>query len=352
MTAPQQAKQAALKRGTGPLFLAPDVDGARAHFGKKGLVSKNRLMPAAEAVRRFVHDGDYLASGGFGTNRIATALLHEILRQGKKNLGLAGHTMTHDFQLLCAGECISRCDVAYIVGLEARGLSPNARRLVEGGQIELCEWTNASLAWRFRAAAMGVSFLPARVMLGTDTFEHSAAIEVTCPFTGQKYAALPALYPDVALIHVHTATPSGDAIIEGLTVADIELAQASKHVIISAEEIVPEEELRMRPHRITIPSIFVDAVVEAPFGSYPGNMPYRYFSDEEHLAEWLRVEKDPDEFKTFLDTYIYGCRDFSEYLNKCGGLNRIVELRRQEYLIRKAEENGMSGDYTSEDTEQ
>ena len=331
-----------LRRGSGALFMDPDVEKARTFFEKKGLARHNRLMSVPEAVSQFVHDGDYLASGGFGTNRIATALLHEIVRQGRKNLGLAGHTMTHDFQILCAGECVGRCDAAYIVGLEARGLSRNARRLIESGKMELCEWTNAALAWRLRAAAMGISFIPARVMLGTDTFEHSAAVEIECPFTGQKYAALPALYPDVALIHVHTATPSGDARIEGLTVADIELAQASKRVIISAEEIVPEEEMRRRPDRVSIPSMFVDAVVEVPFGSYPGNMPYRYFSDEEHLRQWLEAEEDPDTFRQFLDKYLYGVKDFHEYLELCGGVKRIIELRRREYLIDGAEGNSSS----------
>jgi glutaconate CoA-transferase subunit A len=170
-------------------------------------------------------------------------------------------------------------------------------------------------------------------MLGTDTFKYSAAIEVECPFTGQKYAALPALWPDVALIHVHQADPTGNCIIEGLTVADVELSQAAKRVIISAEEVVPEEQMRMWPDRVTIPATLVDAVVEAPFGGYPGNMPNRYFSDEEHLREWLAAEKDPETFKAFLDKYIYGTRDFYEYLELCGGINRIIALRREELML-------------------
>lgn len=319
-----------LKKGTGPLFVDPNVEKAREFFAARHIGRSNKLMSAADAVAKFVHDGDYIASGGFGSNRISTVLLHEIVRQGRKNLGLAGHTTTHDFQILCAGQCISRCDVAYIVGLEARGLSRNARRLIEAGQMELCEWTNAALAWRLRAGAMGISFIPARIMLGTDTFDKSAAIEVICPFTGQKYAALPALWPDVAIIHVHRADPTGNARIDGLTTADIELSQASKCVLISAEEIVPESEMRVRPDQISIPATLVDAVVEAPFGSYPGNMPYRYFSDEDHLKEWLDAEKDPETFKTFIDKYIYGTKDFYEYFNLCGGLARINELRRQE----------------------
>jgi glutaconate CoA-transferase subunit A len=320
-------------KGTGPLFADPNVEKAREFFGARRLAGTNKLVSAAEAVRKYVPDGCYVASGGFGSNRISTILLHEIVRQHKKHLGLAGHTATHDFQLLCAGGCVDRCDVAYIVGLEARGLSRHARRLIESGKIELCEWTNAALAWRLRAAAMGVSFIPSRIMLGTDTFAHSAAIEVTCPFTGQKYAALPALWPDVALIHVHQADPTGNSRIEGLTTADIELSQASRHVLVSAEEIVTEEQMRSRPDLISIPATLVDAVVEAPFGCYPGNMPYRYFSDEEHLKAWLDAEKDEPTFDAFLDKYIYGTKDFYEYLNLCGGIPRINELRRQELML-------------------
>ncbi len=321
------------KRGKGELFTDPNVEKAREFFSKKKATAKNKLVSVSDAIRTFVKDGAYITTGGFSTNRIPTALLHEIVRQGRKDLGLSAHAMTHAFQILCAGECVSRCDVAYIIGLEIRGRSRNARRLVESGKMKLCEWTNAATAWRMRAAAMGVSFIPARVMLGTDTFEYSAAAEVECPFTGQKYAALPALYPDVALIHVHRADPSGNAEIEGATVADLELSQASKHVIISTEEVVPEEVMRRRPDRITIPALLVDAVVEVPFGSYPGNMIYRYFSDERHLKEWLDAEEDPDTFKAFLDKYIYGTKDFYEYLELCGGIRRMCELRREEFML-------------------
>jgi len=317
-------------RGSGPLFTDPDVERARAFFAAKPPKLTCKLMTAKDAVAEFIHDGDYVASGGFGSNRISAILLHEIVRQRRKNLGVAGHTMTHDFQILCAGECISRCDAAYIVGLEARGLSPNARRQIQDGRIQLCEWTNASLAWRLRAAAMGISFIPCRVMLGTDTFAHSAAVEIECPFTGQKYAALPALYPDVAIIHVHRADPMGNCQIDGIEIADVELAQAAKHVLISAEEIISEDVIRNDPGRTRIPATVVDAVIEAPYGSYPGNMPGRYFADEAHLHRWLEVEKDPAAFAAFLHEHIHGVRDFYEYLDKCGGLARVMELAREE----------------------
>lgn len=319
-----------LARGSGSLLTDPDPEKIRAHFKAKKKTSTDKLTSVTDAVERFIPDGCYLASGGFGSNRIATALLHEIVRQGKRDLGVAGHTMTHDFQILCAGECISRCDAAYIVGLEARGLSRNARKQIESGKIELCEWTNGALAWRLRAAAMGVSFIPARTMLGTDTFSHSAAIEIKCPFTGQTYAALPALYPDVALIHVHRADVTGNAQIDGLTVADIELSQAAKYVVISTEKIVSEAEMRRHPDRTQIPGLLVDAVVEVPYGAYPANMPGLYYSDEAHLAAWLEAEEDSSAFKDFLQKYIFTPQNHAEYLDLCGGAERLEELRRLE----------------------
>lgn len=322
-----------LDQGVNPLFMDPDPDKAREFFAAKSRAMVDKRMTEKEAVERFVPDGAYLAIGGFGANRIPNVIVHEIVRQRKKNLGFLGHTSTHDFQVLCAGKVFNRVDVAYIVGLEARGLSPNARRYMESGEVQVTEWSNYALAARLRAAAEGVSFAIVRCMLGTDTFKMSAAKLVECPFTGKKYAAVPALWPDVAAIHVHEADMYGNAVIRGISVADLELARASKHVIISTERLVPNSAIRDNPTATSIPFYLVDAVVEAPYGSYPGNMPYLYFSDEEHLAEWLRVEKDPEEFEKFLDYYIYGVSNFQEYLVRCGGLRRIEELQRLERFV-------------------
>lgn len=321
------------------LFSRPDSDEARADFAQKprGLIDK--VMSVSEAVQRFVHDGDYFASGGFGVNRIPTAILHEILRQGRQKLSFAGHTATHDFQVLCAGNLtgrgltLAKVDVAYIVGLEARGLSPHARRVIESGTVECVEWSNYTLALRLAAAAMGVPFVPARSLLGTDTFAHSPAKLIECPFTGEKLAAIPALYPDVAAIHVHEADRYGNCRFIGTSVADVELARASKRVIITCERLVPHDEMRREPHRTQIPFLCVDAVCEVPYGSFPGNMPGEYFSDEDHLKLWLEVEKDPAAFSQFLDDHIFGVKDFADYLELCGGLRRLQELRQREFLL-------------------
>jgi glutaconate CoA-transferase subunit A len=180
---------------------------------------------------------------------------------------------------------------------------------------------------------MGVPFLPTRTMLGTDTFRRSGARAITCPFTGERLTALPALYPDVAAIHVHEADRYGNCRIGGTTVADLDLAKAAKKPIITYERLIPSDDIRGDPSRTVIPFYCVDAVCETPYGSYPGNMPYEYFSDEKHLRLWLEAEKDLEVFRKFLDTYIHEVKNFSEYLQLCGGLERMQELRRQEFLL-------------------
>lgn len=330
-----------LSQGTGVLFGDPSAERARQCFANKPRALTDKVMTVAESVRRFVRDGDYFASGGFGCARIPTAVLHEILRQGRQRLQFAGHTSTHDFQILCAGNgmgngvTLAAVDIAYVVGLEARGLSSHARRVVESGNIACTEWSNYTLALRFKAAAMGVPFLPVRSLLGTDTFRHSAACVVSCPFTNTKVALIPALYPDVAAIHVHEADRYGNCRIRGTTVADFDLARAAKRLIITCERLIPSDDIRRDPSCTIIPFYCVDAVCEVPYGSYPGNMPYEYYSDEEHISQWLVAEKEEATFRAFLEKYIYGVGDFLEYWQRCGGLARMQELRHQELLLHR-----------------
>lgn len=323
----------AIFEGRGTLFTDPDPDHAREFFRKKSRAMTNKQMSVKDAVAKFVHDGDYLAIGGFGGVRVPVAAMHEIVRQGRKKLKLSGHTATHDFQILAAGECFDRCDVAYVVGLEARGVSKNARRYMEGGRVECTEWTNAGMAWRFKAAALGVPFLIGRQGLGTDGIKWSASKVITCPYTGKKFATFPALYPDVAIIHAHEADAYGNANIRGIIIADDDIARAAKYLIITCERIVPTEKFRDNPNLTSIPYFCVDAVCEVPYGGYPGNMAYEYFSDEEHLKEWLEVEENPEEFKKFLQKNIYGVKDFNEYLALHGGEKKMKELRDKENLV-------------------
>jgi glutaconate CoA-transferase subunit A len=326
-----------IDEGQGPLFMDPDPDKARAFFRTKKRKMKNKVMELRDAIKEFVHDGDYLGMGGFGANRTPVAACHEIVRQGRKKMGFAGHTATHDMEVLSAGEVYDRLDVAYVVDLEARGLSPCSRKYVESGKVEVTEWTNYSLTARLKAAAMGVPFVPIRNIMGTDTFKYSASKIIECPYTGKKLAAMPALYPDVSVIHVHESDIYGNSRFKGIAVSDLDLANASKRLIITTEKLITHDEIARDPSSTRIPFHLVDAVCEVPFGAYPGTMPYEYFSDEDHLKEWMSVEKDSEKFKEFLEKNLYSCADHEEYIAKNGGSAKMRELRRKEMLIYKEE---------------
>lgn len=331
---------AVIATGTGTVFMDPDPDKARAWFRNKSKKMTVKLTSLEEAVRNNVHDGDYLVVGGFGANRTPFAAVHETVRQRRCNLKFAGHTSTHDMQILAAGGVVEAVDIAYVIGLEARGLSRCSRRLFEEQGVRINEDTNYGLALRFKAAAMGIPFIPTRNVMGTDTFTKGCGKIILCPFTGKKLVVKPAIYPDVAFIHVHEADKYGNARFRGISVSDVDVANCAKRLVITAEHIVEHEEFRNNPDATQIPYYLVDAVVDARWGAYPGNMPYEYYSDEQHLREWLTEEKDPVAFEAFLDKNIYRCRDHLDYIEQNGGLQKLKCLRELELLSGGEEKNG------------
>jgi glutaconate CoA-transferase subunit A len=143
------------------------------------------------------------------------------------------------------------------------------------------------------------------------------------PVHGREAGGGAGAVPGRRAIHVHEADRYGNCRFSGTSVADIDLARAAKRVIVTCERLVPHDEMRRDPHRTQIPFLCVDAVCEVPFGSYPGNMPGEYFSDEDHLKLWMEAEKDPAAFGQFLEDHIFGVSDFAEYLDRCGGLKRL-----------------------------
>ncbi len=307
-----------LKTGQRDLIQPPDMDAFREwNRTQKSKALIDKTTTEQEAISNFLVDGDYIGIELYGTVRAPMSLVREIIRQGYKELKCAGQGV-FESDLLAAANTVKQLDWTYI-GFEVYGLSASARRAVEGGYVDkVVEWSNAALTWRFKAAAMGIPFLPTRVMLGTDTFNYSAAKVAECPFTGMKLALLPALILDVGLIHVHRADKYGNAQIDGITGFAAEMARASKRLIISAEEIVDENLIRQNPGRTIIPYYLVDAVVEAPFGSHPGEMSYCYERDERHIKDYVNVSKDPEQVIHYLDKWIYGLANQREYLNLVG----------------------------------
>ena len=322
-----------IESGIGELIQPPDLEAFRewnrTHKPRK-LIDK--LMSEQEAISRFVADGCYIGTELYGTVRCPMSVCREVVRQGKKNLRVCGQGVL-ELDLWLAAGLVKKLDITYI-GLEVYGTSSALRRAVESGQVETCvEWSNGSISWRMKATAMGLPFVPTRSMLGTDTLKYSAAKVVEDPFTGLKVCLLPALILDVGLIHVHRADRFGNAQIEGISGFAAEMARASRRLIISAEEIVPTDEIRKYPDRTIIPYYLVDAVVHAPFGSYPGEMAYLYGRDEPAIKEWVEASKTPQGAQAYLDKYVYGVRNHAEYLQLVGQerlAQRVAERERRD----------------------
>ncbi|MDH5715197.1 MAG: CoA transferase subunit A [Candidatus Aminicenantes bacterium] len=315
-----------LETGRGELFLRPDPAADREWLRRnKSWALKNKVMDEKEAIEKFVHDGDYLGTELYGTVRCPMSLAREIIRQGKKNLRVAGQGIM-EIEVLIAAGLVSKLDLTYL-GYEVLGLSYVLRRAAESGQLKIVEWSNAALAWRLKAAALGVPFLPVKSMLGSDTFNYSAAKVVECPFTGEKLCLLPATMLDVGLIHVHRCDVYGNAQLDGISGFAFELARASRRLILSTEEIISTDEIRKYPDRTIIPYYLVDAVVEAPFGSHPGEMYYLYWRDEEHLRQYLEASREPQTTEEYLRKYVYGVKNNAEYLELIGGEEKLNYIR-------------------------
>jgi hypothetical protein len=202
-------------------------------------------------------------------------------------------------------------------------------RAIERGEVEVIEWSNGSLCARFLAGAMGLPFIPWRGMMGTETFMYSAAKIAIDPFSGKNITLLPAINPDVSILHVNQSDIYGNARIFGPGCIPVEVATASKRVIISTEEIIDIDDVKKAPSRTSIPYYLVDAVVLAPFGSHPGCVPGLYDNDWEHLKELSQAERDPATMNKYLDKYVFSCKTHEEYLDIIGK-TKLEELKKGE----------------------
>jgi len=281
-----------------------------------------KLMTEREAISRYVADGDYIAYDFSSLTRGPQTLVREIIRQRRKDLWVCAEFTLHETALLVGGGCASRIDVGFL------GYGSYIGRAVSEGRVRVFDWTNGALASRMLAGARGIPFMPLRNLLGTDTLRHSGARVVHDPFTGDPVCLVPALNPDVFLVHVHQADAFGNARIFGTNLFALEAAMAARKVILSAEEIVDPLEFRKDPSRTTIPYFLVDAVVHLPFGAYPAGVQARYELDLEHIDKLNAIQTE-EQMQGYLAEYVYGIQDHADFLDRKVGWRKLQELVRR-----------------------
>lgn len=279
-----------------------------------------KLMGMEQAISRFVHDGDVIVIEGF-THLICFAAAHEIIRQRRRELTLCRLTPDLIYDQLIGAGCARKLVFSW-AGNPGAGPLYALRRAVESGipnPLELEEYSHYGMVARLTAGAAKLPFYPLRNYMGSDLPRVNSQIKkVTCPFTGEELAAVPALNPDTAIIHAQRADQNGNAQIWGLIGVQKEAAFASRNTIVVAEEIVDESVIRSDPNRTLIPGLIVDAVVREPFGCHPSYTQGYYDRDNDFYIRWREISKDVVQFNSYLDEWIYDVRDRAEYVVRMG----------------------------------
>lgn len=302
-----------------------------------------KLMSASEAVSRFVEDGCQIALGGFTVSRNPMLIAREVIRQGLKNLHVVCHSHGQALDLLVGAGSVSHLEIAY--GGTGR-FAPTCirfRKAVCNGSIKLEDYSNYHMSLRFLAGSMGLPFMATKSGLQTDLvrLEGFPAEErglakipnkkldiIQNPFSKDvdDVILLPALNPDVCIIHAQYVGTDGAVRIKGLTFADLEQAKASKHVIVTCEEILPRNVIRQDPDQNSLPPFFIDAVVHAPYAAHPTACHYFYDYDPSHLRLYQKAAQDDEAFQSYLKEWVYDVADQSIYLEKIG-INDLLRIK-------------------------
>lgn len=290
--------------------------------------AENKVRDLAQAAA-LVPDGAVVGLGGALSLREPMALIRELVRQGRRGLHLVGNAHGIDVDLLCGAGAVSTVELTY-VGFEFDfGVAANYRRACEEGQVQVRESNCVTLINQLRAAAFGLPFVAFQSFAGSDIVKlHPEFREVASPLDGERVVIAPPLRPDVALLHVHYADPTGNARIEEPLASDILLARASSTVILSTERLVSPQEMReLGPN---IPYFEVTAVVEAPYGAHPTSCYPFYAYDREHLAEYTdAAQAGPEAFAAYLQRYVYGFTEaeYARLLEERGVPERLSRWR-------------------------
>jgi glutaconate CoA-transferase subunit A len=293
----------------------------RRNTAKRDRGLREKVMSLEEAAS-FISDGDHVAVGGCTMSRTPTALIWALVRAKKKNLTVSRSIVSSEGDVLYGSGVSAHIITSWFSQGIVWGVSKVMRHYTETGKAQFDEWSHMAIGLRYRAGAMGIPYIPVRSMIGSDVNARlgDQVKEVECPFTGERLLALPALNPDVALIHVQRADAYGNAQMDGLQFMDIDIAMAANRVILTTERIVSNDQIRRAPDQTRIPFFAVDAVVEVPYGSAPHECYGVYepfFGHMDALAK--QTKADPVEgIRKYLDDYYYGPASWSEYLQRIG----------------------------------
>jgi len=281
----------------------------------------SKVMTMKEAVSEHTRDGDFLFIGGY-ICRTPFSAIHEIIRQGRRDLTITRSNAADDFDMLIGAGVVKRF-ISTFLSLGLYGLGRCYRRSIEKGiplKIELEEYTNLSLPMMLMAGSMGMPFVPVKDMVGTDLLNVKGFMGdgkykvIDSPFDGSPTLLVPALNPDVAIIHVQQCDENGNAQMWGIG-GDCQVgANAAGKVIVSCERIVGREVVGKDPSRTIVPAFKVAAVVEEPFGSHPGYTPGFYDVDFTFGALYQQASNTEEGFQAFLDEWVFGVEDRTGYV--------------------------------------
>jgi glutaconate CoA-transferase, subunit A len=292
---------------------------------REGLSRRDRSLRSKvvtlEEAAAFVRDGDLVGIGGSTMSRTPMGMIWSLIRAGKKRLTCARSIVSSDGDLLFGSSACDRMVTSWFSQGILWGVSKVMRHHVETGKARFDEWSHMAMGMRLRAGAMGIPFMPIRSMLGSDVRkQRPEPIEIDCPFTGDKLLLVPALNPDVALIHVQRCDPYGNAQIDGLQFMDIDLAMAANKVILTTERIVSNDQIRRAPDQTKIPFFAVDAVVELPFGCAPHECYGVYEPMIRHMEYYTGlVNGDPvNGMRQYLEQFVYWPKSWNEFLALIG----------------------------------
>jgi glutaconate CoA-transferase, subunit A len=285
----------------------------------------SKVTTMRDAVAALVRDGDTVVIEGF-THLICFAAGPEIIRQRRRDLTLCRLTPDLIYDQMIAAGCARKLVFSW-AGNPGAGSLHAFRRAVEGKggpTLEIEEYSHFGMVGRLCAGAARLPFWPMRNYMGTDLPAANPRIAtVDCPYTGERLATVPALNPDVTIVHAQRADAQGNTQIWGLLGVQKEAAFASKRVIVVVEELVDEPVIRADPNRTVIPGLAVDAVVVEPWGAHPSYAQGYYDRDNAFYVGWEKISREPAALAAYLDEFVYGVRDRAEYVARTGGLEAL-----------------------------